>query len=152
MRTDDALNLFASSLALVLFALGMAKFAEPRAIFFGYADFPASHGAHLSLANPASATEEFDVCKAGRNDPIEAALTEPMLSWTLLECASPPILGVGDRRRQCERGRCYGGRDEYAILDHSVVSRSWLRVLSASDGLLDTILVNRDRGRAVTSI
>src|SRR5436853_5238633 len=100
MRTDDALNLFASSHALVLFALCMAEFAEPCAVFFGYPNLPASHGAPLSLGNTVPAAEEFDVCKAGRDDPIDAALAESMLSWTLLECPSPPILGIDDRRGQ----------------------------------------------------
>jgi hypothetical protein len=118
MRTDDALKLFASSLALVLLALGMAKFAEPRAIFFGYPDLPAFDGAQLSLGNRVSATKEFDVCKSGRDDSIEAALAETMLSWTLLECPSPPFLGVGDRRGPYKRGGCSGDRSEYAILDH----------------------------------
>ena len=78
MRTDDALNLLASSLALILFTLCMAEFAEPSAVFFGYTDLPAFHGAPLSLSNLAA--KEFDVRKAGRDNwQTEAALSETML-------------------------------------------------------------------------
>src|SRR5215471_18640199 len=52
MRADDALDLLAAALALVLFALGMTEFGEARPVLLGDPVLPTSYGAKLCLGDP----------------------------------------------------------------------------------------------------
>ena len=93
MRTDDALNLSASSLALVLFALRMTDLAELAAIFFRNPLLPVSHGPHLAFGNPVPAAKEVDVCKSSCDYSVQASFAEPMFAPPLLECPRAAIPG-----------------------------------------------------------
>ena len=134
MRTDDALDLFATALTLVLFALSMAEFAELPPVFFGNPVLPASHGPLFSLVDPIPASKEADVCKSGGHYAVQAALAEFMFAAPLLERAAPPILGAGGCCGQCDHCHRGGRHGNSALIDHGVVSSVGWEGLIADEG------------------
>jgi len=99
MRTNDALDLLASSLALVFFTLCMTELAELSAVLLRNPILPAPHGPRLGFGNSVPAAEESDVCESRSDDAVQASFAEPMSAAPLLERAAPPLLRAGNCRR-----------------------------------------------------
>src|SRR5262249_20371213 len=78
MRADDALDLLAAALALLLFALGRTEFGERRPVLLGAPVLPTSYGAKLCLGAPVPAAKEADVSKPSGYYSVQASFAEPV--------------------------------------------------------------------------